>query len=88
MDGKCLVNYLLGFGSTINQQLNKQLLLFLMLLVLPETGALLFLCVIRILLTEVEVLILESRILVGGGVLSKKRRRFDFISRTWWNLSG
>ena len=37
-------------------------------------------------LTEVEVLILESRILVGGGVLSKKRRRFDFISRTWWNL--
>lgn len=59
-----------------------------MLLVLPETGALLFLCVIRILLTEVEVLILESRILVGGGVLSKKRRRFDFISRTWWNLSG
>lgn len=88
MDGKCLVNYLLGFGSKINQQLNKQLLLFLMLLVLPETGALLFLCVIRILLTEVEVLILESRILVGGGVLSKKRRRFDFISRTWWNLSG
>lgn len=83
-----MVNYLLGFGSTINQQLNKQLLLFLMLLVLPETGALLFLCVIRILLTEVEVLILESRILVGGGVLSKKRRRFDFISRTWWNLSG
>ena len=54
-------------------------------LVWGQQGALLF-CVNRTLLTEVEVLILESRILVGGGVLSKKRRRFDFISHTWWNL--
>lgn len=35
---------------------------------------------------SLKFLILESRILVGGSVLSKKRRRFDFISRTWWNL--
>ena len=62
------------------------LLLYLMLLALPETRCLLFFCVNRTVLTEVEVLILESRILVGGGGLSKKRRRFDFISRTWWNL--
>lgn len=62
-------------------------MLFLMLQALPETRCpVIPLRSSEFCLLEFEVLILESRILVGGSVLSKKRRRFDFISRTWWNL--
>lgn len=80
-NGKEFVNYLLGLGSKISvlSLFNAAGIAWNMV---PCYSS----YVIRILLTEVEVLILESRVLVGGSVLSKKSRRFDFISHSWWNL--
>lgn len=70
-------NVWLIFFLVWGQQVSVLLLVMLLVFYLKQ-GALWLLSVIRTLLVDVEVLILESRILVGGGVLSKKVVWFHF----------
>lgn len=76
------MKYLLGFGSVsecsvigFNAAGIVQNMVLVLFLLGHQNSA-----------TEVSVLILESGNPVGSSVLSKKRRWFDFISHTWWNL--